>query len=126
MFITYGKEVLIWTFGDVFSISYSEADKMEFLEGQFHMAKNLLSYPTRVESSELNGLPDSVRRSLDVLALKMNGRTIPGISEKIVDGVEILIPVNREFESTGQYVCNLSFVRLSNIIDKRTNNFNLN
>ncbi len=97
---------------------------MEFLEGQFYTAKNLLSYRTRVESSELNGLLNYVKRSLDVLDLKMNGRAILSISEKIVEknkqiyGVEILIPVNKEFESTGQYVYKPSF-KLVNAITYR-------
>ncbi len=97
---------------------------MEFLEGQFYTAKNLLSYRTRVEISELDGLLNHVKRSLDVLDLKMNGRAILSISEKIVEkdkqiyGVEILIPVNKEFESNGQYVYKPSF-KLVNAISYR-------
>lgn len=97
---------------------------MEFLEGQFYTAKNLLSYRTRVESRELNSLLDHVKRSLDILDLEVNGRVILSISEKIIEkdkqiyGVEILIPVNKEFESTGQYVYKPSF-KLVNAISCR-------
>lgn len=54
---------------------------MEFLEGQFYTAKNLLSYRTRVESRDLNGLLDHVKRSLDILDLEVNGRIIMSKSE---------------------------------------------
>lgn len=97
---------------------------MEFLEGQFFTAKNLLSYRTRVESRDLNDLLDHVKSNLNVLDLKMSGRTILSISEKIVEknkqiyGVEILIPVDREFESTGQYVYKPTF-KLVNAIAYR-------
>ncbi len=97
---------------------------MEFLEGQFYTAKNLLSYRTRVESSELNNLLCYVKNSLDVLDLKVNGKIILSFSEKIIEknkqiyGVEILIPVNKEFESTGQYVFKPIF-KLVNAISYR-------
>lgn len=97
---------------------------MEFLEGQFYTVNNLLSYRTRVESRDLNDLLDHVKSNLDVLDLKMSGRTILSISEKIVEknkqiyGVEILIPVDREFESTGQYVYKPTF-KLVNAIAYR-------
>ena len=97
---------------------------MEFLEGQFYMAKNLLSYRTRVESSELNNLLCYVRNSLEALDLKVNGKIILSISEKISEknkqiyGVEILIPVDKEFESTGQYVFKPTF-KLVNAISYR-------
>ena len=97
---------------------------MEFLEGQFYTAKNLLSYRTRVESCELNNLLCYVRNSLEVLDLKVNGKIILSISEKIAEknkqiyGVEILIPVDKEFESTGQYVYKPTF-KLVNAISYR-------
>lgn len=83
---------------------------MEFLEGQIYMAKNLLSYRTRVVSSDLDDLLQYVKNNLDSLELKITGKVILNISEKIKEkdkqiyGVELLIPVDREFESTGQYV----------------------
>ena len=83
---------------------------MEFLEGQFYTAKNLLSYRTRVKSSDIGDLLRYVENNLDSLELKVSGRVILNISEKITErnkqiyGVELLIPVDKEFESTGQYV----------------------
>lgn len=97
---------------------------MEFLEGQFYTAKNLLSYRTRVESRELNNLLCYVKSSLEVLDLKINGKIILSISERIIEknkqiyGVEILIPVDKEFESTGQYVYKPTF-KLVNAISYR-------
>lgn len=97
---------------------------MEFLEGQFYTAKNLLSYRTRVKSSDLDDLLCYVRNNLDSLELKVNGRLILNISEKIVEdnkqiyGVELLIPVDKQFESTGQYVYKPTF-KLVNAISYR-------
>lgn len=97
---------------------------MEFLEGQFYTAKNLFSYCTRVESSELDNLLCYVKNSLDALDLKVNGKIILSFSEKITEknkqiyGVEILIPVDKEFESTGQYVFKPAF-KLVNAISYR-------
>ena len=97
---------------------------MEFLEGQFYTAKNLFSYRTRVESSELNNLLCYMKSSLEVFDLKINGKIILSISEKITEknkqiyGVEILIPVDKEFESTGQYVYKPTF-KLVNAISYR-------
>ncbi len=97
---------------------------MEFLEGQFYTAKNLLSYRTRVESCNLNNLICYVRNSLDALNLKINGKIILSFSEKIAErnkqiyGVELLIPVDKEFESTGQYVFKPTF-KLVNAISYR-------
>ena len=97
---------------------------IEFFERQFYTAKNLLSYRTRVESSDLNNLLCYVKNSLDVLDLKVNGKIILSFSEKITEknkqiyGVEILIPVDREFESTGQYVFKPTF-KLVNAISYR-------
>ncbi len=97
---------------------------MEFLEGQFYTARNLLSYRTRVESSGLNDLLCYVKNSLDALNLKAKGNIILSISEKITEknkqiyGVEILIPVDKEFESTGQYVFKPTF-KLVNAISYR-------
>lgn len=97
---------------------------MEFLEGQFYTAKNLLSYRTRVESVELSKLLYHVKNNLEALDLKISGKIILNISEKITEknkqiyGVEILIPVDKEFESTGQYVFKPSF-KLVNAISYR-------
>ena len=97
---------------------------MEFLEGQFYTAKNLLSYRTRVESNDLDNLLCYVRNSLDALDLKANGKIILSFSEKITEknkqiyGVEVLVPVDKEFESTGQYVFKPTF-KLVNAISYR-------
>ncbi|MDE7398030.1 MAG: hypothetical protein K2N06_00735 [Oscillospiraceae bacterium] len=97
---------------------------MEFLEGQFYTAENLLSYRTRVVSGDLYDLLRYVRNNLDSLELKVNGRVILSISEKFVErskqiyGVELLIPVDKEFESTGQYVYKPTF-KLVNAVSFR-------
>lgn len=97
---------------------------MQFLEGQFYTAKNLLSYRTRVESGKLNSLLCYMKSNLDALDLKVNGKIILSISEKIVEkskqiyGVEILIPVDKEFESTGQCIYKPTF-KLVNAISYR-------
>lgn len=97
---------------------------MEFIEGQFYTVKDLLSYRTRVDSNELDNLLVYVRNSLDALGLKVNGNIILSISEKIIEknkqiyGVEILIPVDKKFESTGQYVYKPTF-KLVNAISYR-------
>lgn len=97
---------------------------MEFFEGQFYTVKNLLSYRTRIDSNELDNLLVYVQNSLDALELKVNGNIILSISEKIIEknkqiyGVEILIPVDKQFESTGQYVYKPTF-KLVNAISYR-------
>lgn len=97
---------------------------MEFLEGQFYMAENLLSYRTRVVRGDLYDLLRYVRNNLDSLELKVNGRVILSISEKFVEkskqiyGIELLIPVDKEFESTGQYVYKPTF-KLVNAVSFR-------
>lgn len=97
---------------------------MECLEGQFYLVKNLLSYRTRVESSELYDLLEYTKNNIDAMDLKVNGKVILNIFEKIEEsskqifGVEILIPVDKKFESIGQCVYKPTF-KLVNAITYR-------
>lgn len=97
---------------------------MQFLEKQFFMVENLLSYKTRVDSRDLNDMLLYAERNLDALELELAGNTILNVSEVIFDkdktifGIEVLFPVNKPFESQGQCIYKPVF-RLENAVVSR-------
>lgn len=97
---------------------------MQYLEKQFYMVENLLSYKTRVDSCELSDMISYAERNLDALELEVTGNTILNIFEVIneekrkIFGVEILFPVDKPFASKGQCVYKPVF-RLVNAVSSR-------
>ena len=97
---------------------------MQFLEKQFFMVENLLSYKARVDSRDLNDMLLYVERNLDALELELTGNTILNVSEVILEeskrifGIEVLFPINKPFESQGQCIYKPVF-KLENAVMSR-------
>lgn len=83
---------------------------MLFLEQQYLELENVLSYRTRVDINRLNGILSYVEKNADALGLTVTGNILFTVTEKISEhnkcivGIEILIPVNKKFESCEQYI----------------------
>ena len=97
---------------------------MQFLEKQFLMVVNLLSYKARVDSRDLDDMLLYAERNLDALELELTGNTILNVSEIITEenkrifGIEILFPVDKPFESRGQCIYKPVF-KLENAVMSR-------
>lgn len=97
---------------------------MQYLEKQFFMVENLLSYKTRVDSRELNNMLIYAQRNLDALELELTGNIILTVSEiiseesKRIFGIEILFPVDKPFQSQGQCIYKPIF-KLENAVKSR-------
>ncbi|MCM1524693.1 MAG: DUF5085 family protein [Ruminococcus sp.] len=83
---------------------------MCIIENQQLWYDNILSYRTRIEESSLLSLLRHVEKNIDALDLKIRGDIIFSINEEIctdsktIWGVELLIPVDKRFESDCHYV----------------------
>ena len=83
---------------------------MLFLEQQYIELENVLSYRTRVNINRLSGILRYAEKNADALGLIVTGNILFTITEKISDsnkcivGIEMLIPVNKKFESCEQYI----------------------
>ena len=83
---------------------------MLFLEQQHLELENVLSYRTRVDINRLSGILRYAEKNADALGLIVTGNILFTITEKISDsnkcivGIEMLIPVNKQFESCEQYI----------------------
>lgn len=83
---------------------------MLFLEQQHLELENVLSYRTRVDINRLSGILRYAEKNADALGLNVTGNILFTINEKISDcnkcivGIEMLIPVNKKFESCEQYI----------------------
>lgn len=88
---------------------------MEFLENRYLYHEHLLSYSTRVEADKLIDMLIFAENNIDALGLKTAGKTIFRIAEIIpvssgdIYGVEILIPIDRPFQSQGQCIYKPAF-----------------
>lgn len=97
---------------------------MAILEHQHIEFENVLSYKTRVDANRLEELISYVERNTDALGLEVCGSIIFTVNEvvqlpdKQILGIEILVPVNRKFESCEQYVYKPKF-RLVNAVSVR-------
>lgn len=97
---------------------------MLFLEQQYIEFENVLSYRTRVDINRLNDLLNYAEKNADALELTVTGNILFTVTEKIrersrcIIGIEMLIPVNKEFESCEQYICKPVF-RLVNAVSVR-------
>lgn len=83
---------------------------MEVIGNQYISVKNVLSYLTRVGCKSLGDLICHIYRSVDVLDLKAKGKIMfsiigtHSIPEDTAMDIEVLVPVDRAFESTSKYV----------------------
>lgn len=83
---------------------------MLFLEQQHLELENVLSYRTRVDINRLSGILRYAEKNAYALGLNVTGNILFTINEKISDcnkcivGIEMLIPVNKKFESCEQYI----------------------
>lgn len=100
---------------------------MSFLEHQHVEFENVLSYKTRTDSEKLEALLEFIKQNADALDLEVTGNIIFTILDKyesknrcILD-LEVLIPVNKAFESGERYVYKPRF-RLVNAVSARCGN----
>lgn len=97
---------------------------MAIIEHQHIEFEHILSYKTRVEIGRLEKLVSYVERNADALDLTVTGNIIFTISEivelsdKRILGVELLVPVDKVFESCEQYIYKPKF-RLVNAVSVR-------
>lgn len=103
---------------------------MAVLEHQHIEFENVLSYRTRVDIKRLEKLISYVEQNTDALGLTITGNIVFTVSEIIelpdrqILGIELLIPVNKAFESREQYIykpkfrlVNAALIRFSDIYD---------
>lgn len=99
---------------------------MYIVEKQQLWYDNIMSYRTRVEEKNLSKLLNHVGIALDALELEQKGDIIFTIDEKVeterttIFGVELLIPVDKKFESNSRYVYKSCF-RLENAVMSKFN-----
>lgn len=100
---------------------------MSFLEHQHIEFENVLSYRTRTDAVKLGALLEFIKKNTDALELEITGNIVFTILEmykftnKCILGLEVLIPVNRVFESSEHYVYKPRF-RLVNAVSARCGN----
>ena len=88
---------------------------MEVIENQYISVKNVLSYLTRVAGKAFGDFISHIHKSTEVLDLKAEGKIMfsvigtHSIPEDTVMDIEVLVPVDRAFESTSKYVCKPEF-----------------
>jgi len=99
---------------------------MYFVEKQQLWYDNLLSYRTRVEETALFSLIKHIETNIDALNLEQKGSIVFAIDERIeagdktILGVELLVPVNKAFESSNRYVYKSCF-KLENAVMSKFN-----
>ena len=99
---------------------------MYFVEKQQLWYDNLLSYRTRVEETALLSLIKHIETNIDALSLEQKGSIVFAIDERIetgnktILGVELLVPVNKTFESSSHYVYKSCF-KLENAVMSKFN-----
>lgn len=99
---------------------------MYFVEKQQLWYDNILSYRTRVEETSLLQLIKHIETALDALSLEQKGNIVFTIDERIetevktILGVELLVPVDKSFESSSRYVYKSCF-KLENAVMSKYN-----
>lgn len=97
---------------------------MSFLEHLYIEFENVLSYRTRVDINRLEDLISYVKRNTDALGLTVTGNIIFTVTEIVelsdrrILGIELLVPVNKAFESREQYIYKPRF-KLVNVVSFR-------
>lgn len=83
---------------------------MNLIENQQLWFDNALSYRARVEKKSLSDMIRHIYDNISVLGLEITGSIVVAVSEEAEEpkqtilGVEIIVPVNRPFESNCHYV----------------------
>ncbi|MCM1062599.1 MAG: hypothetical protein NC452_20315 [Eubacterium sp.] len=83
---------------------------MRVIENQQLWLDNVLSYRARVEKDSLAGMIRHICDSISVLDMKITDDVVVSVDEEINEsnrtilGVEIIVPVDRPFESNCHYV----------------------
>ena len=83
---------------------------MDVIENQHLWLDTALSYRARVEKNSLCDLIRHIRDNIEVLDLKITGSVVVSVCEEFAEpaqtiiGVEIIVPVDRPFESNCHYV----------------------
>ena len=99
---------------------------MYIVEKQQLWYDNILSYRTRVAEKDLPRLINHINTALDALELEQKGDIVFTIDEKFeterttILGVELLIPVDKVFESNSHYVYKSCF-KLENAVMSKFN-----
>lgn len=99
---------------------------MYIVEKQQLWYNNIMSYRTRVEGKDLPQLLNHINTALDALELEQKGDIVFTIDEKVetdrttILGVELLIPVDKVFESNSRYVYKSCF-KLENAVMSKFN-----
>lgn len=94
---------------------------MYFVEKQQLWYDNILSYRTRVEEPSLLQLIKHIETTLNALSLEQKGSIVFTIDERVetddttILGVELLVPVDKPFESSNRYVFKSCF-KLENAV----------
>lgn len=89
---------------------------MHIIENQMICYSSVLSYWTRVNLEELAELIKFAQKNIDAMDLKITGDIIFSINEKICEndktilGIELLIPIDKQFDSNCHYVFKPKFV----------------
>lgn len=97
---------------------------MQFLEQQYIEMENVLSYKARVDVNRLGDILKFAENNIDALGLDVTGNILFTVNESHKDGVrnimdiEILVPVNKAFKSSEQYIYKPSF-KLVNAVSVR-------
>lgn len=97
---------------------------MTFLEQQYIELENVLSYKTRVDVNRLSGILKFAENNADALGLTVTGNILFTVTEnhreknKYIIDIEILLPVNKSFESCEQYIYKPVF-KLANAVSVR-------
>lgn len=99
---------------------------MYMVEKQQLWYDNILSYRTRVEEKDLPRLLKHICTALDALELEQKGDLLFTVDERLeterttILGVELLIPVDKVFESNSHYVYKSCF-KLENAVMSKFN-----
>lgn len=102
---------------------------MAVTEHRYVEFENVLSYRTRVDIKRLEKLVAYIERNTDALGLRIMGNLVFTITEVIelsdknILGIELLVPVDKAFESCEQYVYKPRF-RLVNAASVRFGDIN--
>lgn len=83
---------------------------MYFIENIDFWHENVLSYITRIEEKSIFSLVEYIKNNIDALNLEIKGNIFFRIFEIVeaknskILGIELLVPVDKSFESTCHYV----------------------
>lgn len=94
---------------------------MEIIENQYLSVKNVLSYLVRVTGKSISELIEHIKKNSEALDLAVVGKIMfsildtHNIPDDIAMDIEVLVPVDKSFNSNGKYICKPEF-KLENAI----------